>query len=131
MVGGHAGKRGGAELGVEDAPDRWAPPVGDHVREREGSGALAGLLGRKRGAGPLGDWAGKEMGRRWKKKTREERWAAGLGREDGLFVCSFVFLLFFKSFSNLFFKLFFKKTTSQPKLKHFNMMHKHLGDSNY
>jgi hypothetical protein len=71
------GEERGAELGVEDAPDRWAPPVGDHVREREGSGALASLLGRKRGAGPLGEWAGEEMGRRWKKKKREERWAAG------------------------------------------------------
>jgi hypothetical protein len=69
---GDSGRRGhgrerGAELGVEDAPDRRAPPVGDHVREREGSGALAGLLGRKRGLGRAAK----------KKKKREERWAAG------------------------------------------------------
>jgi hypothetical protein len=56
----------GEGLEVEDAPDRWAPPVGDHVREREGSGALAGLLGRKRGAGP-----------RRGEKEKEGRWAAG------------------------------------------------------
>jgi hypothetical protein len=63
MAGGRAGKRGGAELEVEDAPDRWAPPVGDHVREREGSGALAGLLGQKWGAGP--------------RRGEEGRWAVG------------------------------------------------------
>jgi succinate dehydrogenase/fumarate reductase cytochrome b subunit len=53
------------------------------------------------GVGPRGEWAGEEMGRRWKKKKKEERWAAGLGREDGLFVFSF-FQILFKSFSNLF-----------------------------
>jgi hypothetical protein len=64
MAGGRAGKRGGgAELKVEDAPDRWAPPIGDHVREREGSGALVGLLGQKRGAGP--------------RRGEEGRWPAG------------------------------------------------------
>jgi hypothetical protein len=77
VAGGRAGEERGAELEIEDAPDRWAPPIGDHEREREGSQALAGLLGRKRGAGPRGEWAGEEMGRRWKKKKREERWAAG------------------------------------------------------
>jgi hypothetical protein len=28
----------------------WAPPVGDHVREREGSGALAGPVGPEAGS---------------------------------------------------------------------------------
>jgi hypothetical protein len=41
---------GGLEVG--ERADMRAPPVGDHVREREGSGRwrLVGLLGRK-GAG--------------------------------------------------------------------------------
>jgi hypothetical protein len=42
----------------------WAPPVGDHVREREGNGALAGLLGRNRGAGPRRGEKEKEGGPR-------------------------------------------------------------------
>jgi hypothetical protein len=49
------------------------------VRERGREHWAAG--GR---AGPRGEWAGEEMGRRWKKKTREGRWVTGLGREDGL-----------------------------------------------
>jgi hypothetical protein len=38
------------------------------------------------------------------------------------------FIIIFKTFHK-YFKTF--KTTPQPKLMHFNMMHKHLGDSNY
>jgi cellulose synthase/poly-beta-1,6-N-acetylglucosamine synthase-like glycosyltransferase len=37
--------------------------------------------------------------------------------------------LFLRTFSQIFLKLF--KITPQPKLMHFNMMHKHLIDSNY
>jgi hypothetical protein len=53
-TGGDSGWRGhgrerGAELGVEDAFDRWAPPVGDHVRERERALVQVGRVGRKRG----------------------------------------------------------------------------------
>jgi hypothetical protein len=40
------GRKGRAALEVEEGADRWAPPVGDRVREREGSGAL-GRVGRK------------------------------------------------------------------------------------
>jgi hypothetical protein len=39
-------RNGRAALEVEEGADRWAPPVGDRVREREGSGAL-GRVGRK------------------------------------------------------------------------------------
>jgi hypothetical protein len=75
--------KAGDGLEVEDSPDRWAPPVGDHVREREGSGALAGPL----------------MGQ---KKTRPRR--EGRGRGNGPRVDRFGFFLFFsfKSFSNRF-----------------------------
>jgi hypothetical protein len=38
--------RGGGRPEEEEGADRWAPPVGDRVREREGSGAL-GRVGRK------------------------------------------------------------------------------------
>jgi DNA-binding Lrp family transcriptional regulator len=41
-----AGRKGRAALEVEEGVDMWAPPVGDRVREREGSGAL-GRVGRK------------------------------------------------------------------------------------
>jgi hypothetical protein len=56
----------------------WAPPVGDHVREREGSGALAGPLVGQKKTGP-------------RRKGRGGEWAAG--RQVWFF---------FKSFSNLF-----------------------------
>jgi hypothetical protein len=63
----------------------------------------------------------------------------GVGRWVG-FVCFFFsFQILFKSFTQIFtiiFKNFHKyfkifKTTPQPKLMHFNMMHKHLVDSNF
>jgi hypothetical protein len=40
------GEEGGGRLEVGDGPDRWAPPVGGCVRERE-AGALAGCCGPK------------------------------------------------------------------------------------
>jgi hypothetical protein len=108
----------------------WAPPVGDHMREREGSGRWRACCGLKVGMG------------------RGEGWWVGF--------VFFFFVFFFKTFltqtfepfriqiftqlfTNFFtiiFKTFHKyfktfKTTPQPKLMHFNMMHKHLGDSNY
>jgi hypothetical protein len=47
-----------------------------------------------------------------------------------------IFTQLFRNFFTVIFKTFHKyfktfKTTPQPKLMHFNMMHKHLGDSNY
>jgi hypothetical protein len=64
------GGRGWPEVG--DGPDRWAPPVGGCVREREGSGAYgpAGEMGR-RGFVGLGGRKEKRSGPREKKK--EER----------------------------------------------------------
>jgi hypothetical protein len=43
---------------VGDDPDRWAPPVGGRVREREGSGPREDRAGGKirRGGGEVG-WA--------------------------------------------------------------------------
>jgi hypothetical protein len=41
-----AGRKGRATLEVEEGANRWAPPVGDRVKEREGSGAL-GRVDRK------------------------------------------------------------------------------------
>jgi hypothetical protein len=55
-AGGRAGEgRGGARPEVEEAPDRWAPPVGERREERgeAGAGGPAGLIG-----------PGREMGRR-------------------------------------------------------------------
>jgi hypothetical protein len=73
---GRGEEKGGGRLEVGDDPDRWAPPVGGCVREREGSGAY----------GPAG-----EMGRR-----------GFVGRGVGLnwvcFVLFFLFLFFFKTF---------------------------------
>jgi hypothetical protein len=43
--------RKGSQLGVEDGPDRWAPPVSRRKREKAGRW-WSGLLGRKWGAGP-------------------------------------------------------------------------------
>jgi hypothetical protein len=40
-----------------------------------------------------------------------------------------IFTIIFKDFSQNFFKTF--RITPQTKLMHFNMMHKHLSDSNY
>jgi hypothetical protein len=109
---------------VEGDPDGWAP-LSVRERGREWRWAGAAELGQKR-----------ELGR---------------GRKEVGWACCF-FLFFFKSFSNLFqtlfkfksftqiftiiFKNFHKyfktfKTTPQPKLMHFNMMHKHLIDSNF
>jgi hypothetical protein len=39
-------------LEVGEAPDRWAPPVGERVREGEGGAGRRELLGREEG------WAG-------------------------------------------------------------------------
>jgi hypothetical protein len=45
--GGRGGRGEGRRWEVGDAPDRWAPPVGDRVRERERRGG-----GRWRAVGP-------------------------------------------------------------------------------
>jgi hypothetical protein len=69
-----AGRKGAAPE-VEEGADRWAPPVGDRVKEREGSGAL-GRVGRKRAAREkLGrsNWVAAGKKRKGKKKRR--RWA--------------------------------------------------------
>jgi hypothetical protein len=58
-TGGRRGEERGGRLEVEGGADRWAPPVGDRVRER-GRGVLVGHVGRKR-----------ELGRGWKKERRE------------------------------------------------------------
>jgi hypothetical protein len=62
-------RKKGAALEVGDGPDRWAPPVGGCVREREGR--RVGRVGRKR-----------ELGRVWKKKGGggEVGRGVGLGR---------------------------------------------------
>jgi hypothetical protein len=132
---------GVGRLEVGETPDRWAPPVGDRVREREGWSGPADKMGQRSIMG-LG---GKERKRvdRGEKEKRREGWA-GPAVGKGLDRFCFVFFLFFKSFlthfkfksSHKVFQLFHKyfktfKTTPQPKLMHFNMMHKHLGDSNY
>jgi hypothetical protein len=39
----------GERLEVGEGADMWAPPVGDHMRERERALALVGRMGRKRG----------------------------------------------------------------------------------
>jgi hypothetical protein len=77
-----AGKKGGGRLEVEGGADRWAPPVGDRVRER-GRGALVGRL-----SWAAGDRVGRkrELGR-WRKKKRQEEEVGRrgrLGRETGV-----------------------------------------------
>jgi cellulose synthase/poly-beta-1,6-N-acetylglucosamine synthase-like glycosyltransferase len=176
---------------VGDAPDRWAPPVGERVREG-GEVGWRCLLGRE------GRWAGGLLQMRAEKnKKKKERSLAAGGREGReCLIFFFFFQILFKSFSNLFkfksftsfqiqiltqisptilrtfhkpflttFQTYFKfkpsffliqtftqiftifftiilrtfhkyffrtfKTTPQPKLMHFNMMHKYLFDSNY
>jgi hypothetical protein len=77
-------KGGGGRLGM--TPDRWAPPVGDRVREKRGG--VLGHVGRK-------DWAAAGM------VGRGSRWAGGgLGRLDRF--CFFSFSKpIFKPISNL------------------------------
>jgi hypothetical protein len=86
--------RGGGQAEVEDAPDRWVPPVGEREREERAGHWWAGV-GRKR------------AGRGWKKKEgrkmgRGRKWA-GL---DRFFPSLFFSFLFFFFFSNQFFKSF-------------------------
>jgi hypothetical protein len=68
-------------LEEEEGADRWAPPVGDRVRESEGSGAL-GHVGRS-SAGRGGEEGREELGR------------GGGGRWSGL--DRFSFFLFFQN----------------------------------
>jgi hypothetical protein len=49
----------GGRLEVGEGADMWAPPVGDHMREREWRWAGAAELGQKRELGRgLGRWVG-------------------------------------------------------------------------
>jgi hypothetical protein len=51
-TGGGAGKKGGGgRLEVEGGADRWAPPVGDRVRER-GRGGAGGPVWAENRSGP-------------------------------------------------------------------------------
>jgi hypothetical protein len=79
---GRGEEKGGGRLEVGDGPDRWAPPVGGCVKEREGSGAYgpAGAMGRR-------GFVGRGVGLNWV-----------------CFVFSFSF--FSNPFSNQFFKPF-------------------------
>jgi hypothetical protein len=119
---------------VGGGADGWDPPVGDHVREREGSGRWRACWAGSRDLGRGGKEGGEEDGGlRGPEERRGER-----GVKSFLF-----FFNLFKSFSN--FKLFSKFKhfkpfasfqiisksfkTSHPHSKtpcKQNMMHKHL-----
>jgi hypothetical protein len=76
------GRKGAPEVG--DDPDRWAPPVGECVRE-----------GREREVGPAGDeWAAGSARPSGGKRAGLVGW---LDREKGFGVFLFPFF-FFKSF---------------------------------
>jgi hypothetical protein len=83
-----AGAGKGAALEVGDGADRWAPPVGGYVREREGRRAERAV------------WAGNgELGRGRKK-------GEGVGRGVKLGCVVLFFSIFFKSFFKPNFKPF-------------------------
>jgi hypothetical protein len=97
--GGCAGKKGGRRPEEGDGPDRWAPPVGGCVREREGR--RVGRVGRRRNGpvgfrGPLRRGEGKG-GPRGRREGGPRGWADR--------VC-FVFFFFFLFFSNPFLNQF-------------------------
>jgi hypothetical protein len=103
---------GYAEMGapeVGDDPDRWAPPVGECVRE-----------GRERWAGGL-SWAGRVWWAGWReeKKGRRRVGRGPDGERKG--VC------FFLSFSNSF-KQFFQNLFLKSNLLHnfLQTFHKHF-----
>jgi hypothetical protein len=95
---GRGEEKGGGRLEVGDGPDRWAPPVGGCVKEREGSGAYgpAGAMGRR-------GFVGRGVGLNW--------------------VCFvFFFFFFFKSFLKPIFQTIFKSNI----LHLFKFSHKFL-----
>jgi hypothetical protein len=97
--GAAVGRKGRPEVG--DDPDRWAPPVGGCVREREGR--RVGRVGRRRN-GPVG------LNGRANLVGRRKGW--WVGPQVGL-VCFFLFIFLF------FFKSIFKPISNLFKFKYF------------
>jgi hypothetical protein len=97
--GAAVGRKGRPEVG--DDPDRWAPPVGGCVREREGR--RVGRVGRRRN-GPVG------LNGRANLVGRRKGW--WVGPQVGL-VCFFLFFFLF------FFKSIFKPISNLLKFKSF------------